>query len=139
MSLARPTTGDNLSSSSSSTPINAPPAQATPESDADDSDVESVSALRGGGDTVESHRMRISSEKYSDRKSLDEADSSSEDESEKEHIRPVRRVGPRSEEYTDDEERTIVRKFDRGLTLFIALLYMLSFLDRSSRTFPQLP
>lgn len=136
MSLARPTTGDNLSSSSSSTPTNAPPAQATLESDVDDSDVESVSALRGGGDTVELRGMRISSEKHSDRRSLDEADSSSEDESGKEHIRPVKRVGSRSEEYTDDEERTIVRKLDRGLTLFIALLYMLSFLDRSSRTSP---
>ena len=34
--------------------------------------------------------------------------------------------------YTPDEERSVVRKFDRRLVLFIALLYMLSFLDRSS-------
>jgi hypothetical protein len=34
--------------------------------------------------------------------------------------------------YTPDEERTVVRKFDRRLVLFVALLYMLSFLDRSS-------
>jgi len=37
--------------------------------------------------------------------------------------------------YTPDEEKVVVRKFDRRLVLFVALLYMLSFLDRSS-TFP---
>lgn len=35
--------------------------------------------------------------------------------------------------YTAEEERAIVRKFDRRLVLFVALLYMLSFLDRSSK------
>lgn len=34
--------------------------------------------------------------------------------------------------YTADEERAVVRKFDRRLVLFVALLYLLSFLDRSS-------
>ena len=34
--------------------------------------------------------------------------------------------------YTPDEEQAVVRKFDRRLVLFVALLYMLSFLDRSS-------
>lgn len=34
--------------------------------------------------------------------------------------------------YTPDEERSVVRKFDRKLVLFVAFLYMLSFLDRSS-------
>ncbi|KAI4211597.1 MAG: hypothetical protein LQ351_005638 [Letrouitia transgressa] len=34
--------------------------------------------------------------------------------------------------YTPDEERAVVKKFDRRLVLFIALLYMLSFLDRSN-------
>jgi hypothetical protein len=38
--------------------------------------------------------------------------------------------------YTPDEERAVVRKFDRKLVLFVALLYMLSFLDRSSNSFP---
>lgn len=35
--------------------------------------------------------------------------------------------------YTPDEERAVIKKFDRRLVLFVALLYMLSFLDRSSR------
>jgi len=34
--------------------------------------------------------------------------------------------------YTPDEERAVVKKFDRRLVLFVALLYMLSFLDRSN-------
>jgi hypothetical protein len=34
--------------------------------------------------------------------------------------------------YTPDEEKAVRRKFDRKLVLFVALLYMLSFLDRSS-------
>lgn len=34
--------------------------------------------------------------------------------------------------YTPDEEQSVVKKFDIRLVLFIALLYMLSFLDRSS-------
>ena len=34
--------------------------------------------------------------------------------------------------YTLGEERMVRRKFDRRLVLFVAFLYMLSFLDRSS-------
>lgn len=38
-----------------------------------------------------------------------------------------------SKSFTADEERVVVRKLDRHLVLFIAFLYMLSFLDRSSK------
>ncbi|KAL8664368.1 MAG: hypothetical protein Q9168_007914 [Polycauliona sp. 1 TL-2023] len=34
--------------------------------------------------------------------------------------------------YTSQEEQSVIRKFDRHLVLFIALLYMLGFLDRSN-------
>lgn len=34
--------------------------------------------------------------------------------------------------YTPDEEERVIKIFDRRLVLFVALLYMLSFLDRSS-------
>ena len=34
--------------------------------------------------------------------------------------------------YSPEEEQAVLRKFDRHLVLFIALLYMLGFLDRSS-------
>ena len=36
--------------------------------------------------------------------------------------------------YTPDEERAVRRKFDYKLVLFVAFLYMLSFLDRSSKS-----
>ena len=35
--------------------------------------------------------------------------------------------------YTPEEERRVIKKFDRRLVLFMAFLYMLSFLDRSSK------
>ena len=35
--------------------------------------------------------------------------------------------------YTPDEEKSVISKFDCRLVLFVALLYMLSFLDRSSK------
>lgn len=38
----------------------------------------------------------------------------------------------RSTQYTIAEETQVVRKFDRKLVPFLALLYLLSFLDRSS-------
>jgi len=34
--------------------------------------------------------------------------------------------------YTPDEEQAVVKRLDRRLVLFMAFLYMLSFLDRSS-------
>lgn len=37
--------------------------------------------------------------------------------------------------YTPDEERSVVRKHDRKLVVFVALLFMLSFLDRSSMAY----
>ncbi len=37
--------------------------------------------------------------------------------------------------YTPDEERAVVRKFDRRLVIFLAFCYMLSFVDRSSTFF----
>lgn len=37
-----------------------------------------------------------------------------------------------SAEYTAEEEKEIVKRLDKRLVLFLALLYMLSFLDRSS-------
>lgn len=42
---------------------------------------------------------------------------------------PDERAGKR---YTEEEEKRVVKKFDTRLVLFMALLYLLSFLDRSS-------
>ena len=47
--------------------------------------------------------------------------------------RKYRQADSASPGYTIDEERQVVRKFDRKLVPFLALLYLLSFLDRSSK------
>ena len=48
-------------------------------------------------------------------------------------LRTLRRDSVQSFElYTPDEEKEVVQKLDRRLVLFMALLYMLSFLDRSN-------
>lgn len=41
-------------------------------------------------------------------------------------------VAENSNTFTANEERAVVQKLDRHLVLFLAFLYMLSFLDRSS-------
>lgn len=69
---------------------------------------------------------------------LDDAEVlNSDDESEKELFHPRHHRGSDATDqtfmlYTPDEEQLVIRKFDRRLVLFVALLYMLSFLDRSS-------
>jgi hypothetical protein len=40
--------------------------------------------------------------------------------------------------YTPDEEKALLRKLDTRLVLFLALLYMLSFLDRGSMSIHRL-
>jgi len=40
--------------------------------------------------------------------------------------------------YTPDEDRTVLNRLDRRLVYFMALLYSLSFLDRSSESFRQM-
>ena len=44
----------------------------------------------------------------------------------------LKRTATLSKDYTDEEEAAVVRKLDRKLVLFLAFLYMLSFLDRSN-------
>ena len=46
--------------------------------------------------------------------------------------RRLRRTGTASKSFTPEEETHLLRKLDRRLTLFLALLYLLSFLDRSN-------
>ncbi|PGH10853.1 hypothetical protein AJ79_05213 [Helicocarpus griseus UAMH5409] len=65
--------------------------------------------------------------------SANDADDEDEDytpEKEAEGYTYIEEPPPKS--YTLDEERRVVKKFDRRLTMFMALLYMLSFLDRSN-------
>ena len=127
--LSLPHAIDNNTPSNTMTPA---PSLGTP--DTSNHDCASASSVVRGGDSVGLGKSRDYGDKDSDHESLD-LDFSSEDE-EKEHMRPMRRVGTQSKDYTDEEERVIVRKFDRKLVLFMALLYMLSFLDRSSQSLP---
>lgn len=46
--------------------------------------------------------------------------------------RRLKREATHSKDYTDEEEAAVIRKLDRKLVLFLAFLYMLSFLDRSN-------
>jgi len=52
------------------------------------------------------------------------------------HARRRRASVQSYELYTPDEERRVRRKLDTRLVLFVALLYLMSFLDRSSSSSP---
>ncbi|KAH6676813.1 major facilitator superfamily domain-containing protein [Halenospora varia] len=100
----------------------------TPQSDEEDSDLE----MDGHG---ESYQLRS---RIHDEEKVWDAGAMSEGGEEEEYTRETgRRRGSIStvqsyQLYTPDEERAVIRKFDRKLVLFVALLYMLSFLDRSN-------
>lgn len=94
----------------------------TPDSDSEESDLEM-------GELGESYKLQ--------KREKAEIDSAAEDEDEESYLDAPRRRASVStvqsyQLYTPDEERAVVRKFDRRLVLFMALLYMLSFLDRSN-------
>jgi hypothetical protein len=82
-----------------------------------------------GGD---SEGMRSGS--GSDTAEKEEEEGEGEEEEGKHTRRRRRRTSAQSFElYTPDEERVVVKKFDRRLVASLAGLYMLSFLDRSSK------
>lgn len=113
-------TSDELSPHSSSTSN----ARLTPDSDSEDSDLD----LGESGESIRLQRRVQDLEKR--------GDDDEESEEEEYHVRSARRTSVSTTHsyqlYTPDEERAVVKKFDRKLVLFVALLYMLSFLDRSS-------
>jgi hypothetical protein len=100
----------------------------TPDSDSD-SDLEI-----DDGELGESYKLQTIRNDVEKR--ISQGDFADEEDGEENH-RPRRRRASVStvqsyQLYTPEEERAVVRKFDRRLVLFVALLYMLSFLDRSS-------
>ncbi|KAI9842631.1 MAG: hypothetical protein M1837_006998 [Sclerophora amabilis] len=106
-------------------------ARLTPQFDSDD---ESDLGLSSTGTDIEgSIRMRrISKDFEKDEQSTDD---DSEDESYYRTGGFRRSSGSTTHSfmlYTPDEERTVIKKFDRRVVLFMAVLYMLSFLDRSN-------
>jgi len=104
-------------------------AHLTPDSDSEDSDLEI-------GELGESFKLQ---RRAKDEEKVAELEESTEDDDDDDvgYRDSGRRRGSIStvqsyQLYTPDEERAVVRKFDRKLVLFVALLYMLSFLDRSN-------
>ncbi|KAE9371127.1 major facilitator superfamily transporter [Stipitochalara longipes BDJ] len=98
----------------------------TPDSDSDESDLEM-------GELGESFKLQRRDQRE------DHTAAGGEDEDvdeEKYHDAPQRRASVSTVQsyqlYTPDEERAVVKKFDRRLVVFVAFLYMLSFLDRSN-------
>jgi hypothetical protein len=94
-----------------------------------DSDSEDDMALDDGqlGESFQLQRQRKDVEK-----TIVEDDTDDEDEHESRRRRASISTVQSYQLYTPDEERAVVKKFDQKLVLFVALLYMLSFLDRSS-------
>lgn len=125
--LAPPGRSSDAASSSSS-------AHFTPDADSDDGlevtgpldELSGIPLKRLSHDEVDRGAARVYDEEEDD----SQDDSDSEDGFDR---RKARRASVQSFElYTPDEERAVIRKLDRKLVLFVALLYMLSFLDRSN-------
>ena len=77
--------------------------------------------------------LRISAEQTDKPFPGHDVTSSLEDiDKEEQDTRSMARAASWSKTYTPEEEKTLIRKLDRRLVLFMAILYMLSFLDRSS-------
>ncbi|TVY87273.1 putative ABC transporter ATP-binding protein, partial [Lachnellula willkommii] len=114
--------------SDSSSPSNA---RLTPDADSDDSDLE-MSEL---GESYKLQRRSSDPEKVWDAEGGEDDDVGEEEEYEDDSGQRRRASVSTAQSYqlyTPDEEWAVVRKFDRKLVLFVALLYMLSFLDRSN-------
>lgn len=115
---------DKMASASSSNSSSSN-ARLTPDSKSEDSDLEME-------EYGESYKMQPRVERAT---AVDDDDEDGEKDEEKNNPRR-RGTSPSTvhsfQLYTPDEEQAVVRKFDRKLVSFVALLYMLSFLDRSS-------
>lgn len=87
----------------------------------------------GDADNLEPH-SRTSGHSAQWSNSVDDSDDGSSEEDATPTV-SVKRAGTFSKDYTYEEEKTVLRKIDRKLILFLGFLYMLSFLDRSSIAF----
>jgi hypothetical protein len=113
------------------------PARLTPDSDSEDSDLD----VGGLGELGESFQMQRRQRGLGKAGGVDLENNSEDDEDDDDNItyKSRARRGSMStvqsfQLYTPDEEHAIVKKFDRKLVSFVAVLYLLSFLDRSSKS-----
>ena len=123
--IVPPRTSDETPSADSSSTSNP---RLTPQYDSDDSDF-------NAGEPGESFKLQRR-DRDSEKALEDEEEDGEEDDSDYGgwHERRASVSTTHSYQlYTPDEERAVVKKFDRKLVFFVALLYMLSFLDRSSK------
>lgn len=85
-------------------------------------------------DANEAQRRTLSHENksgvYEDEEDDDNGD---DDEGYESHDESKPGSGSGIAKYSPDEEKEVVKKFDRKLVFFLAILYLLSFLDRSSQ------
>jgi MFS family permease len=81
------------------------------------------------GEAVELHKLHTTKD-YLEDNDLSDAESMDSDASPKR--RSLDRSNTDSKAYTAEEEKAVIRKFDRKLVMFLGFLYMLSFLDRSN-------
>lgn len=111
-------------------------AQTTAEFNLSDSDDEDLRSAVGGSETYE---LR---DRDRDRDRIGGGPSAIWDVDDHNHLQPLvdRRPSGSSiasfQLYTPDEDRAVRGKFDRKLVLFVALLFLLSFVDRSSMSIP---
>ncbi|KAL1902254.1 hypothetical protein Sste5346_001230 [Sporothrix stenoceras] len=87
--------------------------------------------LKKGGEDIEMQQLDGTPGRSSRRRSSSSASSSALSVF-SDSTRSPSPVANRRWPYSVDEERAVVHKFDRRLVLFVAFLYMLSFLDRSN-------
>jgi len=113
-------------SSSTGTPASA---QYTPDSGASDNENASLSSNRPPAGSLKLQTdFRAEADYISDDEGQDEGYDSYDDQ----EAKPKRAAA--ATKYTATEEKQVVKKFDRKLVPFLALLYLLSFLDRSSKS-----
>ena len=129
----------------SSTSTTSPPSQLTPESESDEeeSDLEVYAAdeyIKGEAHELKALRRDSSASTLGEENEDDlfnaerEGYAKEEGREGEEKLSQWKRRQRRKRRlrWTEEEEQAMVKKFDRRLVLFLALLYMLSFLDRSS-------
>ncbi|KAM5348318.1 hypothetical protein ACJ41O_008142 [Fusarium nematophilum] len=109
-------------------------AQTTAEFTLDDSDDEDLRSAVGGSEAYKL-RDRSRDRGHSSSSAIWDADADADDDAHPlvDRQRPASPGSVASFQlYTPDEDLAVRRKFDRRLVLFVALLFMLSFLDRSN-------
>ncbi|KAI9713436.1 MAG: hypothetical protein M1820_000818 [Bogoriella megaspora] len=104
----------------------------TPDPDSDDDTDDDLEAGQSFKMKELHSPIQNSTDREEDKYSGSEKDDDDEGGSPRRYGRRRRESAQSFELYTPDEEKAVVRKLDRRLVLFMALLYMLSFLDRSN-------